>query len=111
MVRDVRVEIAVSIGVGPPVPVGYMMGFSVGLLALDPVGAKPKPSQEEQSHIEGHGMKVPPFDNASDQRQGVHGPIEAQRVRAEEEPHVYSGQVEEGECSGEKGRGVPRWVV
>lgn len=87
---------AVSIGMGPPVPVGYMMGFSVGLLALDLAGAKPKPSQKEQSHIEGHSMKVPPIGDASDQRQGVHGPIEAQGVWAQEKPHVDGGQIEEG---------------
>ncbi|TNN52289.1 hypothetical protein EYF80_037516 [Liparis tanakae] len=75
------------------------MRFPIGLLASGRlVRPQAEPSQEEQPKVEEYGVSVPPIGEAPDQRQGVHGPIEAERVRAKEEPKVDGRQ------------GDPAWI-
>lgn len=60
--------------------------------------------QENIDTIEEDRVQVPPIGQGPDQGQGVHRPIEAELIGAEEEPRVGGRQVEEGERPGEEMR-------
>lgn len=116
----VRIVQVIVVGVLAAVPVAVpvsavgvlMMRFAVGLLGFRrPARPQAEPSQRQQPEVEGRGVGVPPVGKAPDQRQGVHRPIEAEPVRAKQEPEVDGGQVGKRERPGEEGGGVGRRVV
>lgn len=100
----------VSVAVAVP---GDVMRFAVGLLDLRRRVARPqaKPGQRQQPEVERRSVNIPPVSEGPDQRQGVHGPVKAQRIWEQEEPKVGGGQVEEGQRPGEERRRVGRRVV
>lgn len=102
--------VTVSVAVAVP---GDVMRFAVGLLDLGRPFTRPQaePRQRQQPEVERRRVNVPPVGEGPDQRQGVHGPVEAQRVREKEEPKVGGGQVEEGQRPGEERGRVGRGVV
>lgn len=81
----------------PVLAIGKMMRFTIGFPAPGSlVCANTEPGQWQQSEVEDCGMNVSPVSKAPDQWQRVHGPIEAERVWAQEQPEVDGRQVEEG---------------
>lgn len=88
----------VTVPVTASVPaVGVMVGFTVDVLQLRSLlPPQAEASQRQQSKVEGGRVAVPAVGDGPDQRQRVHRPIKAQRVRAEEQPEVDGRQVEEG---------------
>ena len=63
-----------------------------------------------ETPVEQHRLEVPRVPDARDHGHGVHGPVEAQRARAEQHAEARRRQVEEGQPAGEP-RGVPRHRV
>lgn len=83
----------------------------IGLLGFGGGATEAKQSQEGEPEIEGGGLEVPPVGPGPDQGHGVHGPIKAEPVRAQQQPGVGSRQVEEGQRPGQQVRRVGRRVV
>lgn len=83
---------AIPIGDGFPI---CHMGFPVGLLRSGSGPLKAKQSQKDKSTVKGGGVKVPPVSEGLHQGHGIHGPVKAELVRAEQEPGVGGRQVEE----------------
>lgn len=103
----------VTVSVAVPIPaVGALMRFAIDLLALSCVVCpQAEPCQQKQPNVESCRMKISPVSKGPNQRQGIHRPIEAQRVWEKEEPKVGSRQVEEGQRPGEERGRVGRRVV
>jgi len=98
IVQMFMIAVLVTVPIAVPIPaIGVVVRFAIGLLAFGRlVRPQAEPSQEEQPKIEEYGASVPPIGKAPDQRQGVHGPIKAERVRAKEKPKVDGRQVGKG---------------
>lgn len=64
----------------------------------------------DQGGVEEGGLEVPRVEEGGDAGHGVHGPVEAERARAEQHPRARRGQVEEREAASEAG-GMPRGRV
>lgn len=98
MIRMFVTGPVVTVPVAASVPtVGVMLRFAVDVLHLRfLLPPQAETSQRKQSKVERGGVTVPPVGDGPDQRQRVHRPVKAQRVRAEEEPEVDGRQVEEG---------------
>lgn len=103
----------VTVPIAASVPtIAVMERFAVDVLQLCfLLPPQAEPGQGEEPEVEGGGGTVPPVGQGPDQWQRVHGPVKAQRVRAEEEPKVHSRQVEESQGPGEERGRVGRWVV
>lgn len=83
----------------------------IGLLDFGGGATQAEQSQEGETKIEGGGVEVPPVGQGSDQGHGVHGPVKAEPVGAQQQPGVGSRQVEEGQRPGEGVRRISRGVV
>ncbi|KAG7253576.1 hypothetical protein CRUP_003092, partial [Coryphaenoides rupestris] len=107
VISRLRITAGVAVSVAVAVSIAAVRGamrLPVGLLALGLLlrRSQAEPGQRQQPRVECQRLKVPPIGEASDQRQGVHGPIEAEHVRAEEEPDIDGRQVEEVEAAGQE---------
>lgn len=83
----------------------------IGLLGFGGGATEAEQSQEGETKVEAGGLEVPPVGQGSDQGHGVHGPIKAEPVGAQQQPGIGSRQVEEGQRPGEGVRRIGRGVV
>lgn len=87
----IRSLVTITISDGFPIS---DMGLPIGLLDFGGGTTKAKQNQNAHSNIKGNSVKVPTVGQGPDQGHGIHGPIETELVRAEQEPGVGSRQVE-----------------
>lgn len=69
------------------------------------------PSHGEQHDVEDGGQRVPGVVHGRDGSHGVHGPIEAQPARVDEQSNVLDGQIEERQCPCDQAGRFSRRVV
>lgn len=83
----------------------------IGLLDFGGGATEAEQCQKGETKVEAGGLEVPPVGQGSDQGHGVHGPIKAEPVGAQQQPGVGSRQVEEGQRPGEGVRRISGGVV
>lgn len=67
--------------------------------------------QEGQHGIERKGGQVPRVRDGGNEGDGLHGPVEGERVGAQQQPCVERRQEEKGEGAHRRGVAVRRWVI
>lgn len=99
---------AVVLGLGAA-PVRSVVGWPV---VPGPVrrGRGP-PGRGEERHVQGDGQRVPGVVDGRDGRNRVHGPVEAEPPRVDEQPDVLDGQIEERQRPGDQAGRLGRRVV
>lgn len=65
----------------------------------------------EQSHVQSDRQRVPRVVHGSDGRHGVHGPVEAEPPRMDQQSDVLDRQIEERQRPGYQTRRFGRWIV